>query len=99
MGHVCGPEPFIQTVRACVAEIGIAPSQYHEESFGVAGNSIPPRSVAAGPTCVRFTRSGVEHLCAPGETLLDAARNCGLYIPTACQQGILRNLPDSQALR
>ncbi|TIX02825.1 MAG: hybrid-cluster NAD(P)-dependent oxidoreductase, partial [Mesorhizobium sp.] len=87
--YVCGPEPFMQTVRACVAEIGIAPSQYHEESFGGAvGNSMPPQSAVAGQTRVRFARSGVEHLCAPGETLLDAARNCGLYIPTACQQGI-----------
>ncbi|WP_245272535.1 2Fe-2S iron-sulfur cluster-binding protein [Mesorhizobium sp. LSHC414A00] len=30
----------------------------------------------------------MEHRCAPGETLLDAARNCGIYIPTACQQGV-----------
>ncbi|TIT54910.1 MAG: hybrid-cluster NAD(P)-dependent oxidoreductase, partial [Mesorhizobium sp.] len=87
--YVCGPEPFMQTVRACVAEIGIAPSQYHEESFGGAvGNSMPLQSAVAGPTCVHFTRSGVEYLCAPGETLLDAARKSGLYIPTACQQGI-----------
>ncbi|CAH2395408.1 flavin reductase family protein [Mesorhizobium ventifaucium] len=85
--YVCGPEPFMQTVRACFAESGIAASQYHEESFGGASNSMPLQSAVAGPTCVRFTRSGVEHLCAPGETLLDAARNSGLYIPTACQQG------------
>ncbi|TIT27875.1 MAG: iron-sulfur cluster-binding domain-containing protein, partial [Mesorhizobium sp.] len=87
--YVCGPEPFMQTVRTCVAEIGIAPSQYHEESFGGAvGNSMPLQSAVAGVTRVRFARSGAEHLCAPEETLLDAARNCGLHIPTACQQGI-----------
>ncbi|RWN66212.1 MAG: hybrid-cluster NAD(P)-dependent oxidoreductase [Mesorhizobium sp.] len=87
--YVCGPEPFMQTVRTCVAEIGIAPSQYHEESFGGAvGNSMPLQSAVAGVKRVRFARSGAEHLCAPEETLLDAARNCGLHIPTACQQGI-----------
>jgi ferredoxin-NADP reductase len=87
--YVCGPEPFMQTARACLADMGIAASQYHEESFGgVAGNSMPLQSAVAGLTRVRFVRSGVEHLCAPEETLLDAARNCGLHIPTACQQGI-----------
>ncbi|TIN15072.1 MAG: 2Fe-2S iron-sulfur cluster binding domain-containing protein, partial [Mesorhizobium sp.] len=24
----------------------------------------------------------------PGETLLEAARQCGIYVPTACQQGV-----------
>ncbi|ESX70861.1 oxidoreductase [Mesorhizobium sp. LSHC414A00] len=44
-------------------------------------------STLAISSSVRFVRSGVEHRCAPGETLLDAARNCGIYIP-ACQQGV-----------
>ncbi|RWP20087.1 hypothetical protein [Mesorhizobium sp.] len=85
--YLCGPEPFMRTVRACLADIGIAFSQYHEESFGGAvGNSMPPQSAVAGPTRVRFARSGVEHLCAPGEILLDAAHNCHLYITKLCRR-------------
>lgn len=86
--YVCGPEPYLQTVRACLESIGIAPSQYHEESFGGGAKPSIVEMPGAGASSVRFERSGVEHHCAPGETLLDAARNCGVYIPTACQQGI-----------
>ncbi|MER9894180.1 2Fe-2S iron-sulfur cluster binding domain-containing protein [Mesorhizobium sp. M0119] len=29
-----------------------------------------------------------HHHCTQRETLLEAARQCGVYVPTACQQGI-----------
>ncbi|MER8527651.1 hybrid-cluster NAD(P)-dependent oxidoreductase [Mesorhizobium sp. M0494] len=83
----CGPESYMKTARGCLEAIGLARSQYHEESFG-GGNS--SRSVPASKvsSSVRFVRSGIAHDCAPGETLLEAARQCGVYVPTACQQGV-----------
>ncbi|MER9546981.1 2Fe-2S iron-sulfur cluster-binding protein [Mesorhizobium sp. M0437] len=77
----------MKAARSCLDAIGLARSQYHEESFG-GGNS--SRSVPASKvsSSVRFVRSGVAHDCAPGETLLEVARQCGVYVPTACQQGV-----------
>ncbi|ESZ77839.1 dioxygenase [Mesorhizobium sp. L103C105A0] len=83
----CGPEGYMKTARACLDAIGFPPAQYHEESFGGSNGSRSEMGLAISSS-VRFVRSGVEHRCAPGETLLDAARNCGIYIPTACQQGV-----------
>ncbi|MER9332876.1 hybrid-cluster NAD(P)-dependent oxidoreductase [Mesorhizobium sp. M0293] len=83
----CGPEGYMKTARACLDAIGLAPAQYHEESFGGSSSSRPELGSAVRSS-VRFSRSGVEHHCTSGETLLEAARNCGIYIPTACQQGV-----------
>ncbi|MER8659378.1 hybrid-cluster NAD(P)-dependent oxidoreductase [Mesorhizobium sp. M0847] len=83
----CGPEGYMKAARACLDAIGFPPAQYHEESFGGSNGSRSELGLAISSS-VRFVRSGVEHRCAPGETLLDAARNCGIYIPTACQQGV-----------
>lgn len=83
----CGPEGYMKTARACLHAIGFPPAQYHEESFG-GSNGSRSELASAISSSVRFARSGVEHHCAPGETLLEAARNCGIYIPTACQQGV-----------
>ncbi|MER8574352.1 hybrid-cluster NAD(P)-dependent oxidoreductase [Mesorhizobium sp. M1338] len=83
----CGPEGYMKTARTCLDAIGFPPAQYHEESFG-GSNGSRSEMGSAVPSSVRFARSGVEYQCTPGETLLEAARNCGIYIPTACQQGV-----------
>ncbi|MER9581946.1 hybrid-cluster NAD(P)-dependent oxidoreductase [Mesorhizobium sp. M0276] len=83
----CGPEGYMKTARACLDAIGLPPAQYHEESFG-GSNGSRSEMGSAVPSSVRFARSGLEYQCTPGETLLEAARNCGIYIPTACQQGV-----------
>ncbi|TIT24984.1 MAG: hybrid-cluster NAD(P)-dependent oxidoreductase [Mesorhizobium sp.] len=83
----CGPEPYMKAARGCLDAIGLAPSQYHEESFG-GGNSSRSLSDSKISSSVRFARSGTAHDCATGETLLEAARQCGVYVPTACQQGV-----------
>ncbi|MER8911982.1 hybrid-cluster NAD(P)-dependent oxidoreductase [Mesorhizobium sp. M0854] len=83
----CGPESYIKAARSCLDAIGLAPSQYHEESFG-GGNISRSLSDSKDSSSVRFARSGLAYHCAPGETLLEAARQCGVYVPTACQQGV-----------
>ncbi|TIN90583.1 MAG: hybrid-cluster NAD(P)-dependent oxidoreductase [Mesorhizobium sp.] len=83
----CGPEAYMKAARACLDAIGVAESRYRQESFG--GSSSPQFEPASTmPSSVRFVRSGVAHNCLPGETLLDAAGQCGVYVPTACQQGV-----------
>ncbi|TIL41656.1 hypothetical protein [Mesorhizobium sp.] len=84
--YLCGPEPFMRTVRACLAEIGIAFSQYHEESFGGGGqfhaSAIGCRWPNARP--LRPVWRGAS-LCAR-RVLLDAAHNCHLYITKLCRR-------------
>ncbi|WP_352695773.1 hybrid-cluster NAD(P)-dependent oxidoreductase [Mesorhizobium sp. M0587] len=82
----CGPEEYMKAARACLDAIGLAPSQYHQESFG--GSSPRVGLTSTISSSVRFVRSGISRICSTGETLLDAARQSGVYVPTACQQGV-----------
>lgn len=77
----------MKAARNWLEALGLAASQYHEESFG-GGNGSRSELASKISSSVRFARSGIAHHCAPGETLLEAARQCGVHIPTACQQGI-----------
>jgi ferredoxin-NADP reductase len=84
--YSCGPERYMTAIRSCLAEIGLDAAQCHEESFG--GYAPVSAAVRNPGSSVRFVRSGLQYDCAAGETLLDAARNSGLFVPTACQSGI-----------
>ncbi|MBZ9764254.1 hybrid-cluster NAD(P)-dependent oxidoreductase [Mesorhizobium sp. CA8] len=86
--YACGPEQYMKALRDGLGQAGVDPRGYHEESFGGCPGGVAPDAESAVSSSVHFTRSGLEHRCAPGETLLEAARNCGVYVPTGCQQGI-----------
>ncbi|TPJ88122.1 hybrid-cluster NAD(P)-dependent oxidoreductase [Mesorhizobium sp. B2-5-4] len=86
--YACGPEQYMKALRDGLGQAGVDPRGYHEESFGGALGGAAPDVASAVSSSVHFARSGLEHRCAPGETLLEAARNCGVYVPTGCQQGI-----------
>ncbi|MBZ9660833.1 hybrid-cluster NAD(P)-dependent oxidoreductase [Mesorhizobium sp. ESP-6-4] len=86
--YACGPEQYMKTLRDGLGEAGVHTRGYHEESFGGDRGGVAPDLESAVLSSVHFARSGLEHCCAPGETLLEAARNCGVYVPTGCQQGI-----------
>ncbi|RWC12345.1 MAG: hybrid-cluster NAD(P)-dependent oxidoreductase [Mesorhizobium sp.] len=85
--YTCGPEPYMTALRDGFDEVGVKPLAYYEESFGGYPSGVAPDDFAIS-SFVHFAKSGLEHRCAPGETLLDAARKCGVYVPTACQQGV-----------
>jgi ferredoxin-NADP reductase len=84
--YSCGPERYMTAMRTSLAEIGLDAGRCHEESFG--GYAPGVATVGNSSSSVRFVRSGLHYDCATGETLLDAARNSGLFVPTACQSGI-----------
>jgi ferredoxin-NADP reductase len=87
--YACGPEPYMAAIRSCLRELCISPSQFHEESFGRAPRPSPATEANCGVTSsVHFARSGHRYECTKGETILEAARNVGVFIPNACQQGI-----------
>lgn len=92
----CGPEPFMQGVRGMLADAGFDMAHYHEESFGRPAVMPVPAPFSDAPATepqqeampMRFSLSDVEAACAPGETVLQAARAGGVRIPAACEYGL-----------
>ncbi len=100
----CGPEPFMNGVRGLLEAAGFDMAHYHQESFQPAteiaavplpadlGASTPAPEAPAAPVAatasVVFSLSGVEVECATSDTILLAARNGGLKIPSACEFGL-----------
>ncbi|SDC63814.1 Ferredoxin-NADP reductase [Massilia sp. PDC64] len=87
----CGPAPYMAAVRAMLAEGGFDMAHYHEESF-----SFETLAPAGGDEAaldgagfkVTFSRSGDELACAPGQTILAAAKAAGVRFPVSCTQGL-----------
>lgn len=90
----CGPEPFMQAMQDALKAHGFDLHHYHQESFGLAlpeGGATPEDIEMAADQDVlpiRFSLSGVDGECAPGQTVLQAARSAGVRIGAACESGI-----------
>jgi ferredoxin-NADP reductase len=90
----CGPAPYMAAVRAMLAEAGFDMRRYHEESFNFAdggeaeaGAEVPAAETGEGHA-VEFAKSGVTLRCAPGQSVLEAARAAGLRLPSSCTKGV-----------
>jgi ferredoxin len=85
----CGPPEYLAAVRALLAELGCDPTRCHEESFLFEPTATPPPGAGAGAAFrVEFTASGRAVKCGPGSTVLDAADEAGVPVPTSCRQGL-----------
>lgn len=96
----CGPEPFMTGVRQMLEANGFDITRYHQESFQPATDLSAQTISPSGPEVskpseqavtkaqVVFNLSGVEVECNETDTILLAARNGGLKIPSACEFGI-----------
>lgn len=99
---VCGPGPYMEAVRPLLAEAGVASARMHEESFVFATSPADrlakagARAKAAGAGVVGGT--GVSHVvefavsgrvvdCDESTTVLDAALDAGLSVPSSCSEG------------
>ena len=80
---MCGPEGFMKAARAIAAEVPIG--ALHEESFGEKISIEEPDRLGGE---VYFSASGKHGTCAPGETILEAALNSGIWIESSCHQGV-----------
>lgn len=88
--YLCGPGPFVQTVRAALRAAGLSEESVKDEPFfspvAAALTDLPPPS--PGPFTVRFAISGIEARWTPEDgTLLDLAETAGLRPPAACRAG------------
>ncbi|WP_133645336.1 hybrid-cluster NAD(P)-dependent oxidoreductase [Paraburkholderia flava] len=98
----CGPAPYMQAVRALLADGGFDVAHYHEESFSfetltasapeVVIDTPASGDVSADVTqqtfTVSFTRSNREITCGSGQHVLEAARQAGVRLPASCTQGM-----------
>ncbi|MEM9715646.1 MAG: iron-sulfur cluster-binding domain-containing protein, partial [Pseudomonadota bacterium] len=83
---LCGPEGFMKAARDAAKDISFA--AFNEESFG---EKITLTKTKGTGGEVFFSQSGLNGQCAPHETLLEAALNTGVWIDSACQQGVCGN--------
>lgn len=79
--YVCGPRGLIDAVTAMGREAGWDAGRIHSESFGV-------RATAADLAIdVRLERSALTLRVAPGESILDAVLDAGVWAPFECRRG------------
>jgi ferredoxin-NADP reductase len=92
----CGPEPFMRAVRSMLESAGYDMARYHQESFAAPVVAEPQQepadaaglAAADAAVAVRFSLSGVDADCLPGQTVLQTARAAGVRIPAACEFGL-----------
>lgn len=85
---VCGPPPFMEAARGILTELGIGPERIRQETFGGAGAGPKPQPSATETVYnVEYVRSGKTGIVPEGQTLLEAAAEAGVEIPSACRQG------------
>lgn len=95
--YVCGPEPFMEGVKAMLSTLNFPMENYHEESFGrpsVLSSSHQPSAIASMATAsssepaVVFSEAGQEFACGEGESILEVAQQNGIKIRSGCLQGV-----------
>jgi len=86
---LCGPPLFMEASRAILMGLGVEPKRIMQESFG---GPFPKNDQADGVApeqgmVVEFGRSGKTSTVRGGQTLLEAAEEHGVGIPSSCRQG------------
>jgi len=85
---LCGPPQFMDAARTMLTGLGVNPERITQESFG---NTVPKNPhqglVAQTGAVVEFVRSGKTCMVRTGQTLLEAAEEQGIAIPSSCRQG------------
>jgi Na+-transporting NADH:ubiquinone oxidoreductase subunit NqrF len=86
---LCGPPPFMDASRLILTGLGVQPDRIRQESFGgIVQKTAPADSRAAEEgVMVEFSRSGKICTVRQGQTLLEAAEEHGVTIPSSCRQG------------
>ena len=86
---LCGPPPFMETSRSILMGLGVEPERIMQESFGsrVPKNAHRETLALEEGVVVEFGRSGKTCTVRGGQTLLEAAQEHGVGIPSSCRQG------------
>lgn len=91
----CGPQGYMDAVKALLKNGGFDFQHYHQESFDLAALVEAPLIEAApiveqGETLfsVTLSRSGKTFSMPATQTVLSAAKKAGAIVPSSCSQGV-----------
>lgn len=94
----CGPEPFMQAVREALSILGYDMDRYHQESFHAPEGPVNEALYDASEDDnliqdntqaeITFSSSGKSVTSSETETILTAARDADVAIPTGCTFGV-----------
>ncbi|HET9321381.1 MAG TPA: iron-sulfur cluster-binding domain-containing protein, partial [Bryobacteraceae bacterium] len=84
---LCGPPSFMDTSRNILTGLGVKAERITQESFGNTVPNLRQDSVAPTGAVVEFVRSGKTCVVRGGQTVLEAAEEHGVPIPSSCRQG------------
>jgi glycine betaine monooxygenase B len=91
---MCGPEPWMKSMREQLTAAGVTADRIHQEFFGprswVTTSAPHPQPVqvnGAGRARILFARSHKEVECATDEPILEVAERSGIEIPSSCRVG------------
>jgi 3-ketosteroid 9alpha-monooxygenase subunit B len=95
--YLCGPAPFMDLVGVALAAASLPSAQIHVERFASPPDGEEPSEAIDPATAAREAQAatitvhldGATHEipCAPGKSILRAARDAGLLPPFACEDG------------
>jgi 3-ketosteroid 9alpha-monooxygenase subunit B len=85
--YVCGPGPYMDTVEAGLALLGIPPAQLFIERFTVDEADVADPVSVTETLVIRLDRRKHTIAYPAGHTVLDAARRAGLSPPFSCESG------------
>ena len=77
----------MEAARAILTDLGVAPAGIRQETFGGAGAGPKPPHISQSGFTITLSRAGKTRAILEGQTLLEAAAEAGVQIPSACRQG------------
>jgi ferredoxin-NADP reductase len=83
--YVCGPEAMMTSVCSALAAAGVAPDRVRTERFAYASSTMT--RIPAHSAEVTFAASGRRVTAKPGQTILQAALEAGIDLPSSCTMG------------
>lgn len=91
--HLCGPPAMMDSTKAILTELGVAPEQLKTEAFGAtkpspaaAGASAKPTAPATGPL-VTFSTNNKSAKIHVDQTVLELSEELGIGIEYSCRVG------------
>src|SRR5579863_403450 len=84
---LCGPPQFMDASRTILISLGVKPERIRQESFGKTVRNGQEGPVAQTGAVVEFVRSGKTSVLRSGQTVLEAAEEQEVPIPSSCRQG------------
>lgn len=91
--HVCGPPAMMETTKAMLLELGVAPDRLKTEAFGATkpapaapGTTLKPTAAAAGPL-VTFSTNRKSAKIHVNQTVLELSEELSIGIENSCRVG------------